>query len=44
MGKLKNNEHYIIYDSRSKNEISFLQLNSFINIEEEFIYFVVKLT
>ena len=43
MGKLKNNENYIILDN-NKNEINFLKLNSFINIEEEFIYFVVKLT
>ena len=44
MGKLKNNENYIILDNNNKNEIKFLKLNSFINIEEEFIYFVVKLT
>ena len=43
MAKLKNNEGYIILDSSNENEIDFLELSPFINIEEKFLYFVVKL-
>ena len=44
VGKTKNLEDYITYNGENMDYIAPNQINSYINIEEEFMYFIVKLS
>lgn len=43
-GKTKNDENYITLNSKNDDDIIPLKINSYINIEEDFIFFIVKLS
>ena len=43
-GKMENSENYITLNGKNMNIITPLKMSSFINIEEEFIFFIVKLS
>ena len=43
-GKTNNNEKYITLNSKNEDNIPPILINNFINIEEEFTFFVVKLS
>ena len=43
-GKTKNDENYITLNSKNDGDIIPFKINSYINIEEDFIFFIVKLS